>query len=73
MIRSERLAAVGSLTTAIAHEIKNPIAGMLTAIDTASKHGRPDAFMQKTLGLLERGLNQIRKTVSALLVEGRVD
>ena len=73
MIRSERLAAVGSLTTAIAHEIKNPLAGMLTAIDTASKHGRPDAFMQKTLGLLERGLNQIRKTVSALLVEGRVD
>lgn len=73
MIRSERLAAVGSLTTAIAHEIKNPLTGMLTAIDTASRHGRPDAFMQKTLGLLERGLNQIRKTVSALLVEGRVD
>lgn len=73
VIRSERLAAIGSLTTAIAHEIKNPLTGMLTAIDTASKHGRPDAFMQKTLGLLERGLNQIRTTVSALLVEGRVD
>jgi signal transduction histidine kinase len=73
MLQSERLAAVGRVSAAIAHEINNPLGGMLNALDTLGKHGRPDAFTQKTLGLLERGLQQIRTTVGALLVEARLD
>jgi signal transduction histidine kinase len=73
IVASERLAAVGRVSAAIAHEINNPLGGMLNAIDTAHRHGRPDAFIRKTLGLLERGLQQIRATVSALLVEARLD
>jgi signal transduction histidine kinase len=73
VIASERLAAVGRVSAAIAHEINNPLGGMLNAIDTAARHGRPDAVTLKTLGLLERGLQQIRATVSALLVEARLD
>lgn len=73
VLRSERLAAVGRVSAAIAHEINNPLGGMLNALDTVGKHGRPDALTQKTLGLLERGLQQIRATVGALLVEARLD
>ena len=73
MIASERLAAVGRVSAAIAHEINNPLGGMLNAIDTARLHGEPNRFTLKTLDLLERGLQQIRTTVSALLVEARLD
>jgi two-component system NtrC family sensor kinase len=73
VMTSNRLAAVGRVAAGIAHEIKNPVGGMLNAVDTAMRHGRPDIFMQRTLGLIERGLDQILATVSALLVEARRD
>lgn len=73
MVASERLAAVGRVSAAMAHEINNPLGGMINAIDTVGRHGQPDAFTRKTLGLLERGLQQIRSIVGALLVEARLD
>lgn len=73
VMASDRLAAVGRVSAAIAHEINNPLGGMLNAIDTALRHGQPDAISRKTFGLLERGLQQIRATVEALLVEARVN
>ena len=69
MLTSERLAAVGRLSAGIAHEINNPLGGMLTAIKTYQRHGDGDALAIQTLSLLERGLTQIRNTVAALLVE----
>ncbi len=73
MVKSERLAAVGRVSVAIAHEINNPLGGMLNSVDTLAKHGTPDFLTRKTLGLLQRGLQQIASTVSALLVEARLD
>lgn len=72
MVTSERLAAIGRLTAGIAHEINNPLSGMLTAINTYRRHGSGDALADSTLSLLERGLTQIRNTVAALLVETRI-
>jgi len=72
IITSERLAAIGRITAGIAHEINNPLGGMLNAISTYKRHGQAEHVATKTLPLLERGLLQIKETVAALLVEARL-
>jgi two-component system, NtrC family, sensor kinase len=72
MVQSERMAAIGRLAAGIAHEINNPLAGMLTAIDTLRHHGSVEPLAAKTISLVERGLRQIKDTVAALLVEARI-
>lgn len=72
IVASDRLAALGRLSAGIAHEINNPLGGMLNAVSTLHRHTDLDALATKSLGLIERGLNQIRDTVGALLVEARM-
>ncbi|MEK7439044.1 MAG: HAMP domain-containing sensor histidine kinase [Pseudomonadota bacterium] len=72
MIHSERLAAIGRLTAGIAHEVNNPLVGMLTALNTLRHHDELSPRTLKTMTLLERGLLQIKDTVGALLVEAKV-
>ena len=73
IVQSERLAALGQLAAGIAHEINNPLSGMLTAIDTLKYHSDTSPMTQKTIALIERGLNQIKDTVAALLVESKMN
>ncbi|MEI8324403.1 MAG: HAMP domain-containing sensor histidine kinase [Betaproteobacteria bacterium] len=72
-LTAERLAAVGRLTAAVAHEINNPLAGLLTAARTLRLHGDSEAIRERTLSLLERGLQQIRTTVAALIPQARIE
>ncbi|MCU7934059.1 MAG: HAMP domain-containing histidine kinase [Candidatus Thiodiazotropha sp. (ex Dulcina madagascariensis)] len=69
MLTSERLAAVGRLAAGVAHEINNPLGGMLNALNTFRHYSETDDLGRETFSLIERGLQQIRDTVSALLVE----
>jgi signal transduction histidine kinase len=71
VMESEHLATLGRMAAGIAHEINNPLGGLLTAIDTMKQHGSHDRVTDRVVPLLERGLNQIRDTVSAMLVEAR--
>jgi len=71
VLSSNRLAAIGRLTAGIAHEINNPLSGMLTSIDTQEKLGTLDERSARAFGLIKRGLQQIRDTMGALLVEAR--
>lgn len=73
MVQSERLAALGQLAAGIAHEINNPLSGMLTAIDTLKCYSDLDPRTLKTIALIVRGLNQIKDTVGALLVEAKIN
>ncbi|MCF8199015.1 MAG: HAMP domain-containing histidine kinase [Sulfuritalea sp.] len=71
-IKSERLAAIGQLTAGIAHEINNPLAGLITVVDTLKLRRDLDPRVLRNLDLIDRGLMQIRDTVAALLVQTKV-
>jgi len=71
MVVTERLAAIGRFTAGIAHEINNPLGGLLTATNTLLRHGQLNPMAEKTVRLIERGLKQIRDTVGTLLVEAK--
>ncbi len=71
ILQSERLAAIGRLAAGIAHEVNNPLGGMLMALDNLKQRGPLDPALAKTVGLLERGLQQVAETIGALLVESR--
>lgn len=72
-LSAERLAAVGRMTAAVAHEINNPLGGLLTATQTLRLHGDSAATRQRSVELILRGLEQIRTTVAALLPQARVE
>jgi signal transduction histidine kinase len=72
MVKSERLAAIGQLTAGIAHEINNPLAGLMTVVDTLKLRDDLDPRVLRNLELIDRGLMQIRDTVAALLVQTKV-
>lgn len=72
-LSAERLAAVGRMTAAVAHEINNPLAGLLTVTNTLRLHGDAVDTRQRSVDLIERGLQQIRTMTSALLPQAKME
>jgi two-component system NtrC family sensor kinase len=74
LIHTERLSSLGQLSASIAHEINNPLAGILTFAKLVSRtlaEGPPDdarrASLQKNLALIERETQRCSAIVKNLL------
>lgn len=69
----ERFVSLGRLAGTLAHEINNPLGGLLNATDTLQRYpDRPDV-VQQSAGILERGLKQMREVVQTTLHMHRSD
>lgn len=64
----EKYAMLGRLASGMAHEVNNPLGGMMNAIDTIQAHGGDPDVLSKSLDFLKRGLAGIRNVVRAALV-----
>lgn len=67
LAQRERESVLGRLAATVAHEVRNPLGGMSTALDTVRKFGDDPDVRIKGLDLIERGLWSIRKVVSSVL------
>jgi signal transduction histidine kinase len=63
----QRLAAMGELAAGIAHEINNPLGGMLNATEALEEGKLPPERRARYFELLRMGLTRIQATVGQLL------
>ncbi len=66
-LRQRRLAAMGELAAGIAHEINNPLGGMLNAIEVLERPSIEPEKRARYHELLQGGLERIQRTVQKLL------
>jgi len=64
--RGERLAAVGVLSSGVAHEIRNPL-GIIKTISQSIKEENTDVEMKESLEIIEQEIQRANKVVEGLL------
>ncbi len=69
----ERFVSLGRLSSSLAHEVNNPLGGLLNAADTILCYAdRPDVVRQSAR-LMQRGLSHLRDVTRAILDQNRLD
>ncbi|HWK97066.1 MAG TPA: HAMP domain-containing sensor histidine kinase [Pseudolabrys sp.] len=67
MAEQQRQADLGRLTATIAHEIRNPLGGMRTAVSTLRRFGDKHEARQESVDFLDRGIATLENVVNATL------
>ncbi len=63
----ERFVSLGRLSSSLAHEINNPLGGLLNAADTVHKYADRPEVVRESAELLKRGLGHMRDVARATL------
>lgn len=69
----ERFVALGRLSSSLAHEINNPLGGLLNATDTIRSFAERPEVVRQSAELIDRGLRHLRDVVRATLDLQRLD
>ncbi|MCG8068505.1 MAG: HAMP domain-containing histidine kinase [Candidatus Thiodiazotropha taylori] len=70
---NEKLVALGRITAGVAHEVNNPLAGLLNCIDTLRKHPNDKDLIDRYLPVIDQGLHRIKEIVHNLLVGLKIE
>lgn len=65
--RRTQSAALGRLAATMAHEVRNPLGGLATAVGTLRKYGERAEVREESLAFLARGIETIDVIVSRML------
>ena len=69
----ERFVSLGRLSASLAHEINNPLGGLLNAADTIKTYADRPEVVRESAELLTRGLGHLRDVARATLDQNRLD
>ncbi len=70
---NEKVIALGRIAAGLAHEVNNPLAGMLNCLSTLRVKSNDPELVARYLPLIEQGLRKIEALVKDLLIELRVE
>ncbi len=67
LVQSEKMASIGSLAAGVAHEVNNPLAGMMHCIERIRKNPGNREEIIKYSGLMQEATKKIEKVIKSLL------
>lgn len=71
LAEQEREALLGRMAATLAHEVRNPLAGVMTAIETLRKFGDQPQARAEALDFMERGMRALAGVTDATLATHR--
>lgn len=72
LLRAEQLAAVGQLAAGVAHEVRNPVAGIKMLVEAAMRPSGPRPLDAEDFRVIHRELGRVERTVQGLLDYARL-
>lgn len=67
LFHTEKMATIGQLTASIAHEVNNPLGGVMLCFNNLVKGNLDDAGREQHIEVINSGLSRIRKIMGDLL------
>ena len=71
LMEAEKLATIGRLATALAHEIRNPLTAVKLNIQKIGQHPALNDLEREQVGIAETGIQQVEKLVKDILSYAR--